>query len=1599
MKAQVQRAQNLLDRKNPKPIEALAQLKPLLKSPDAPWPIFHFAGVAYALLNDHERCEKMMRKALEAGSTEPESFHTLSVALYKLENYAEAESFARQAVAMRPDFMKALLNLGQVLQSQARLEEALQVYARANQLDPRNAVIAFKIGSIYQNLGNFDKAKELFEIAAQMDPTYDAPVIERASSLIKTRDFEAGEALLKEFLVRKPNSVEARSLLADSKKDQSLYDEAIALYKGVLDDNPRIPGVRVNYGLCLQEMGRYDEAEKEYLRALEYPPTMMEAMSNYLMVMHYNPERTREYIFEAHKKWDAFFAPAERPERPVPADHSPDRRLRVGFVSGGFRSHPVGWMITRGLEELPADQFEIYCYTTNNINDKITQRIATRADKWRSVVGFNDAVVANMIREDEIDILVELSGHAGDNRLRAVAMEPAPVIMKWVGGLFNSTGLQSVDYLLSDWHETPEGVEEFYTEKLVRMPDDYICFMPPSYAPDVTALPALENGFVTFGCFNNPSKINPELLGQWARLLARVPGSKLFLKSGQYDSVEFQGRVLAALADAGIDADRVLFEGRSPHEDLLGAYGRVDIALDPWPYSGGLSTCEALWMGVPVVTYPGPTFAGRHSVTHLHNSGLGELVADSWDAYVDIATGLAGDLDTLAGLRARLRDQVAASPLCDGERFGAALSLAFRKVWHAYVDDKLKQDHIAVSLDGVSGESMSGPTSSTQPKSIKKERISIYPEVASDETQSRNSELPKASDVGRSKAQSTSLITNDTVEETQKNRNPDTVSPFSWVDTFEVELPSKVVVVLPETDEVLTSYVFKETGKWIDPEIDILVNLVKSGDTVVDVGAGFGVYSLPLAKLVGQQGHVYAIEPQSAVRSYLENSKQVNDFTNVTVCTDLIGVDNEEVEWQFGQTPEFSVVFPQSGSQTAISLDSWWKSKGFPHIDLLKVDVGATELKMLSTSVELLESCNPRLILSTPDSFSTLLQVKSFLEDHGYQLFHWVEGIEQLVELESVDQVDSFTLNIIALHANTVAELTESGMIFSRDHDAITIRGDEWESWFQQMPWTNEFMSEWLNQAENPVNASYYEVLSLVAAASKRKESLSKRSTIWLDATRKMIAIFNDGNASLSEKLTLCFLLNKIGKREKAVEVLLSVLNETQFGSTPIAVSKPFVLPISDLSYRPILTEFPKWMMVRLLESWLLLKDITAFASGSMEQKIRKVLEGNPEMELPGRDEGASPVGHEVPVFVHVLFNNIHTQSAINTFERLNAGFNDMKHVCFLEASRSINGFDVDVRGKSNIVVFQAKRDLDSIIQAIESLNPTGVVYHGLFFDWQYKILDTLSSDIRQYWVMWGGDLYNPIRTGNIRRSSIAKISGVLTDVQGDRTLFDEVYGSRLELPSFGYGAEIQCSDDIPFDLRDRIIIGNSGDVSNHHIDILKNIVSKEDWSSYKYYMPFSYNATNEYAQLVENTIQKLGMGDVVTLNTSFMPIELYNGMLKHSKLLVLAHQRQQAHGSIKVQLLSRNPVVLRKHITIDGRSIVNPSWKFFSDGGFSLVDYDSFESVKSLRGLIEGYQSSDPVAQEGQFLSTSSDDYLAYIRKPFMEIARIKKESVKEAI
>jgi predicted O-linked N-acetylglucosamine transferase (SPINDLY family) len=353
----------------------------------------------------------------------------------------------------------------------------------------------------------------------------------------------------------------------------------------------------------------------------------------------------------------------------------------VGFVSPDLGRHPVGYLLVRVLENLG---LETICYSDRVAQDDMTCRLQAAATQWRDVLGLSDERLAEQIRADAVDILFDLAGHTAHNRLLALARKPAPIQITWLGYV-GTTGLAAMDYILADRYEIPPESEVYYREKVLRLPDGYVCFDAPEEAPPVGPLPAMAQGGVTFGCFNNLAKITPQAMRVWAEILRRVPQSRLVLKYRGLEGEGFRRELLERLAAERIDAARVELLGRSPRRELLADYNRIDLALDPFPYSGGLTTCEALWMGVPVVTCPGETFASRHALSHLSNAGLTETIAHDLDEYVELAVALAGDLPRLAGLRAGLRQRMAASPLCDAERFVDNLASLLQDVWQGKV--------------------------------------------------------------------------------------------------------------------------------------------------------------------------------------------------------------------------------------------------------------------------------------------------------------------------------------------------------------------------------------------------------------------------------------------------------------------------------------------------------------------------------------------------------------------------------------------------------------------------------------------------------------------------------------------------------------------------------------------------------------------------------------------------------------------------------------------------------------------------------------------------------------------------------------------------
>ncbi|WP_342594594.1 CDC27 family protein [Salinicola lusitanus] len=565
----------------------------------------------------------------------------------------EAKETLERAYALDPDDPLTLTALARACFMAGEKQRAQALQARSIELDSGNAQAHFNMGHMLYQMGSYSEAEKFLSKAEELGHSPAEVLAMRSVILSLHFKFKEGlEALNRLYTLR-----------------------------------PQDPTVHNTLGNYHKDMADFRKAEWHYREALRLRPDYSGAYSNEILTKHYDPEASAESILEKSKKWSARFKPPQVFDHGK-KDTSPNRRLRVGLLSGNLRAHPVGWMISSALEQLPED-IELHAYSDADAgdNDPIAKRIK-QACEWHPVYHLNHRQLAEKIFEDDIDILIELAGHGGLNRLPTVDTKPAPIIVKWVGMQISSMGIDAFDYFLSDSHETPAGVDHLYTEKLIRLPDDYISYQPPGYKPAITALPSLSNGYITFGCFNNPAKVNDTLLAEWAILLQQLPGSRLFLKGGQYSSDEVCERVLATLERHGVERSRVLLEGPSQHKELLESYNRVDIALDTWPYSGGLTTCEALLMGVPVVTHTGPTFAGRHSATHLCNAGMPELVTDNWEDYRKRVLDLASDLPSLAVIRAALRTYLEQSPICDAPRFARNLHKALRAIWQRHCEDK-----------------------------------------------------------------------------------------------------------------------------------------------------------------------------------------------------------------------------------------------------------------------------------------------------------------------------------------------------------------------------------------------------------------------------------------------------------------------------------------------------------------------------------------------------------------------------------------------------------------------------------------------------------------------------------------------------------------------------------------------------------------------------------------------------------------------------------------------------------------------------------------------------------------------------------------------
>ncbi len=614
----------------------------------------YWSALANALATDYRWAEAAgaLQQSLALQPQDAAAWNNLGNAQLKLGQMQVAEAAFQRSLALAPGNLGASSNYAFLLCQLGRRDEAARLLQGPIVTDPRLPQAWRVVGDVWQEMTEWGLAEAAYRRALELSPTDSSAQFQLARALRSKRCYTAAEQAVRELLSREPEHADALALL----------------------------------GAVLSSQGRSHESMPLLRRAVEIAPGD-DRHGRLLTVMQYDESVTAEQLLADHRQWDAACARPLRPATVPPISHQgASEPLRIGLVSGDFGRHPTGFLVLPAVEHLDRKSCSLICYSDRTQEDEYTARFRAAAADWRVIYGQGDEQVAAQIRKDQIDILIDLMGHNGQ-RMLMFARRPAPMQLTWFGYV-GTTGLATMDFLLADRFHVRPGEEAWYSERVLRMPHDYACYGAPPDAPAVGPLPADSSGRITFGCFNNCTKYSPRMMEAWAKILDRVPHSRLLLKAGPLDDAGVRRRWHEWFAARGLGEERILLEGWSPQAELLACYSRVDIGLDTQPYSGGLTTCEALWMGVPVVTFPGKTFAGRHSTSHMTNAGYEPFVAADLAGYIELAVGWAQKADELARLRGEMRARVAKSPLCDAPQFARDLLKLLHSAWQSLLAAK-----------------------------------------------------------------------------------------------------------------------------------------------------------------------------------------------------------------------------------------------------------------------------------------------------------------------------------------------------------------------------------------------------------------------------------------------------------------------------------------------------------------------------------------------------------------------------------------------------------------------------------------------------------------------------------------------------------------------------------------------------------------------------------------------------------------------------------------------------------------------------------------------------------------------------------------------
>jgi len=593
------------------------------------------------------------RMALSRGVTDSETLYNGALAFMRSNRKPEAQRLLAELVKIDPNHAGAFVDLGNMATKQGDKKAAERFYREALRADPDRAGAMNNLGTILVDFGKLREAKTLIERSIELSPNDYKMHVNHGRFLHKTQQLQKARAAYEKAIEINPSSFAAHSNLAGVFKDLSLFPLSYATYE----------------------------------KAIELAPAAFFVRSNYIFTACHDPTISNQETLEMSLDFAKAVRAAAKPYTHAPPESPRKGPLKVGFVSGDFREHAVAFFLEAFLSKIDQSRVELHAYASQTSHDAFTERLSKIFTGWRKVSPLSDAQLAKRIHDDGIDVLFDLSGHTGGNRLPMFAFKPAPVQATWLG-LEATTGMSEIDYIMTDAWSMPESEESLFAETPWRMPDVRQCFTPPDIDVPVAPLPVLEAGHVTFGSFNKYTKVNEQTVRIWSGVLKAVPDSRLLLKAKSLADPPSRKKLYDAFAENGIEAERLDFRGPTPSRAKhLATYGEIDIALDPAPYPGITTTLEALWMGAPVLALRGSRFLERASDSILSAAGLADWVAEDEDAYVRIARERAEDIQSLARLRGEIRDKVAASPLCDADAFARKFEDAVESMYARFVGE------------------------------------------------------------------------------------------------------------------------------------------------------------------------------------------------------------------------------------------------------------------------------------------------------------------------------------------------------------------------------------------------------------------------------------------------------------------------------------------------------------------------------------------------------------------------------------------------------------------------------------------------------------------------------------------------------------------------------------------------------------------------------------------------------------------------------------------------------------------------------------------------------------------------------------------------